>query len=111
MMRIENLPEMTHDQLLHQRNCIVRFGEKAQMDICIEEMSELTKALCKYKRVTGDSLPVKETEEEIVNNILKEIADVYITLTQMAMIFDKHDDLVNIMDQKIERNVKRMEQI
>ena len=29
---------------------VLRYGEHTQVDMCIEEMSELTKALLKYRR-------------------------------------------------------------
>ena len=32
------------------RRCICEYGTQPQIDMCIEEMSELTKALLKYRR-------------------------------------------------------------
>jgi hypothetical protein len=78
------------------------------MDICIEEMSELTKALCKLKRKIKKALPVKDDIETLHNNILEEIADVYITLTQMEMLFDDNSILSDIVNYKIQRNKDRM---
>lgn len=50
------------------------FGEK-QIDICIEEMAELTKELCKHKR-----------RQENREQIAEEMADVYITLAEMELL-------------------------
>lgn len=55
------------------------YGAESQIDMMIEEMSELTKALCKYKR---------SPDGGTVDNVLEEMADVQIMLNQMALIFD-----------------------
>lgn len=54
------------------------YGEQAQIDMMIEEMSELTKALCKYKRAQTD---------RTVDAVREEMADVQIMLNQMALVF------------------------
>lgn len=58
------------------------YGEPAQIDMAIEEMSELTKALCKVKRAHGGP----ETTAAI-GNVIEEIADVQIMLDQLRIIF------------------------
>ena len=60
------------------------FGNAAQVDMMIEEMSELTKALLKWRRaalIDGDNT------EDKYNAVLEEMADVQIMLNQMALIF------------------------
>ena len=57
---------------------IRRHGEPRQTDMMIEEMSELTKAILKFRRSASD---------ETVDAILEEMADVEIMLDQMKMIF------------------------
>lgn len=63
------------------------WGEDSQLRMCIEEMSELTKAICKYIRLKN-SLP---TDEKLLENakraIVEETADVTNTVEQMALIF------------------------
>lgn len=54
------------------------YGTESQVDKAIEEMSELTKALLKERRCGGSR-----------NNVCEEIADVFITLLQMMLIFEK----------------------
>lgn len=61
------------------------YGERNQIDMAIEEMSELTQALSKYKRG-------KE------HNVEEEIADVQIMLDQLKLIFN------NRKIKKIQRN-------
>lgn len=55
------------------------YGAGPQIDMMIEEMSELTKALCKYRR---------KPAEETFADVLEEMADVQIMLNQMVLIFD-----------------------
>ena len=63
---------------------IERYGAEAQTDMAIEEMSELTKALLKYRRSQhGD----KTCGDHLVGNIVEEIEDVQIMLDQMKIIY------------------------
>ena len=55
------------------------FGDLSQKVMVIEEMSELTKELCKDLRDRGN-----------VENIADELADVEITLAQLKMIYNIH---------------------
>ena len=71
------------------RSAIEVFGVDSQVDVMIEEMSELTKALLKLRR----ALPGRESAE-CKDHIREEIADVQIMLDQMRLIFgftDKQD--------------------
>lgn len=60
------------------RRAIERFGETAQEDVMIEEMSELTKAIIKNRR---------KPSEKTRTDVLEEMADVQIMLDQMKLIF------------------------
>ena len=57
-------------------------GVEKEIIVCIEEMSELTKALSKFLRYKGS-----EKENTIKDNIVEEIADVLNTCEQMQNIF------------------------
>ena len=59
---------------------VQRFGKSAQVDMAIEECSELIQALCKFKRY--------EDVDEVRDNIVEEITDVEIMIAQMKIIFD-----------------------
>lgn len=75
------------------KKAISTYGKEAQLDMCIEEMSELTKEICKHKRGFDNK-----------NEIIEEIADVYIMLEQMKMIFRISEEQINKqIDFKIER--------
>lgn len=61
---------------------ISTYGMKAQQDMALEEMSELTKAILKTRRAhTGPELTAA------FENVLEEIADVQIMLDQMKLIY------------------------
>lgn len=80
------------------RKAIERFGTIHQVIIAIEEMSELTKELCKVYRGEG-------TDNE---KIAGELADVTIVLEQLRLIFDINDMVCDAMDFKMERLVERI---
>lgn len=70
------------------------YGVDVQTTVAIEEMSELVKELCKVKR-TG---VYKDG-----GHIAEEIADVYIMLRQLEMIFGNSEKIDQYMQQKITR--------
>ena len=76
------------------------WGYDAQARMAIEEMSELTKALCKYERFGKENAP-----QEIKDNILEELADVHNMIAQLEMYFGKKE-IEKIRLQKIERTEK-----
>ena len=57
---------------------IHRYGEAAQIDMAVEEMAELTKAICKVKRAAP-----RATTTAAIANVIEEIADVQIMLDQL----------------------------
>lgn len=56
---------------------IAIYGKDMQLNVAIEEFSELIKEICKHKR-----------GEDNRDNIIEEMADCYIMLRQMEIIFD-----------------------
>lgn len=89
------------------QKAIDTYGVESQIDVCIEEMSELTKALIKDKR--NDSISVAEWKSLVWKNIVEEIADVEIMLTQMKMIFNCKEDVESQIEFKINRLKERLE--
>ena len=77
------------------------YGEQPQVDMCIEEMSELTKELLKLRRESTQAGFQKRRE-----NIKEEIADVQIMLDQMRIIFG---DTSSQEEYKLNRLWARME--
>lgn len=86
------------DELEVLRRAIERYGAKSQINMAIEEMSELTKELCKHLR-----------GRENRNHISEEIADVAIMLQQLVTIFDCEKDVERWGDKKIGRLATRLE--
>lgn len=82
------------------REAIELFGNTSQKVMVIEEMSELTKELCKELRDRGN-----------VENIADELADVEITLAQLKMIYNIHDLVNEHRDFKLRRLAKNMAEI
>ena len=73
------------------------WGTQAQIMMAIEEMSELTKELCKHFRGRPNG-------EEIVD----ELADVTIMVEQLRLIFGVNDAVCDQMDVKMLRLKKRL---
>ena len=84
---------------------IKTFGNAAQVDMMIEEMSELTKALLTWRRVRTTEAYDSTEKHYLYEDILEEMADVQIMLNQMALIFG---DPVEHEIAKLERLEKRL---
>lgn len=78
------------DEILKQ--AIAKYGKDAQIKMAIEEMSELTQALCKDFRGKGNA-----------ENIAEEIADVEIMIQQLQIIFNNRNDVSRFYELKIKR--------
>lgn len=88
------------------------YGYDSQSQMLIEEMSELTKAVCKLnrmeKRLEREAVPAIECDK-VTEDVLDEIADVQIMIYQMCYIMRFSDEELNErMDRKIERQLKRI---
>lgn len=83
----ESAIEVSEEELY--KAAVQKFGERAQILIAIEEMSELTKALLKYIRHEDFN---QGDYDDIVESIAEERADVSIMLNQLAVIFGKNED-------------------
>lgn len=83
------------------------WGEESQLDMCIEEMAELTKALCKYKRLRKNQETDAEKIKKNLENVQEEIADVLNCASQMANLFGE-EEINRICSEKIARTMKKM---
>lgn len=73
----------------------------------IEEMAELTKAICKQFRIEGQGQPVRNMSvDEIERNLIEELADVRLVLGQVIYLMDCEDEVENIEKQKITRTLE-----
>ena len=74
------------------------FGESFQVDLCIEECSELIKALLKHRRYRTI---------ETLANVSEELADVRIMVEQIINIFDIERSVKDSENFKMARQLKR----
>lgn len=88
-----------HEMARKLQTVISTYGVNPQVDMAIEECSELTKALLKYRRK-----PTPETR----NDIIDELADVQIMLHQMNIIFGCAGEVESMIDYKINRQIERI---
>ena len=82
---------------------IATYGEIAQIDVAIEEMSELIKALLKYRRGVWS-----ECSALYLDAIREEMADVSIMLSQLELIYG---DVTEIEIEKLERLERRLNKL
>jgi hypothetical protein len=85
------------------RACIATYGKESQIDMAIEEMSELIKALLKLRRY-GSS----DSWMQYQADVHEEMADVKIMLRQLELIFGCEESVEEWIDQKIERQMERL---
>lgn len=78
---------------------INHYGTLNQKLIAIEEMAELQKAIVKT---------IRQNSKENTEAIIEEIADVQVMLEQLKMIFSCRTKIDEIMDAKIDRQIKRI---
>lgn len=91
------IPPIDTSVLTH---ALTTYGDDNQVDMMIEEMSELTKALLKLRRKRHGGIDYFEPEE---NDAIEEMADVYIMLLQMIQLFGKSDLFAENVRDKILR--------
>ena len=90
------------------KEAIRTFGESNQITVAIEEMSELTKELCKVKRMFAEG--EKYLSKETLNALSEEMADVLIMLEQLKFIFSNMVEVECFADKKINRLLSRIQQ-
>ena len=74
------------------------YGKDMQLNVAIEELSELIKEICKNKRGADN-----------IDNITEELADCYIMMAQLEIIFDiKPISLYSWIDEKLARLEERL---
>lgn len=82
------------------------FGEDMQFLLAIEEMSELTKAICKYQR--KNKTCTENERQKLIDDILEEVADVQVNIDQLSYMFGE-EKVKEIKDYKIKRALQRAE--
>ena len=74
------------------------------IDLAIEEMSELIQALSKHKRLLQNDKTLRVDKTEIRENIKEEIADVNIVLIKLKeMYFENNIEMIKFIGDKLYR--------
>lgn len=85
-------------------DALEHYGERAQVDMMLEEMAELSKALLKLRRVKKHEI----TEPLfLVKNVEEEIADVQIVLNQMKLLFPGWGIWMQAKLQRLEERIEK----
>lgn len=99
---------MTSKEVLQK--AINTYGVENQMIKTVEELSELSQALCKSLvrlNYTKEKIPL-EDDLKSVDNIFKEMADVEIMIEQCKIMFQCDKEVNRWKQKKIERFERRM---
>lgn len=99
------LPTTMRPEILQE--ALNAYGNEAQVDMAIEEMTELTKALLKHRR--AERSPEAWDYERTKQNIYEEITDVIIMLTQLLMIYGGREAIQKDIESKVTRLAERLE--
>ena len=81
----------------------LHYGFQLQSQVFIEEMSELTKAICKYNRATDIA-----DKTNLWNDIEEELADVLVLAEQFLEVWADRENVDAIAKAKIERQISRI---
>lgn len=81
---------------------LAKWGEAAQAIKAIEELSELQTQLARWAcgELVGDLMPRRKDPEALARSIREEIADCFIMLAQMELVFG---DVSEIEEEKLLR--------
>ena len=89
------------------KECIKKYGAEKQMDIAIEELSELIQAICKWKRNTSPSETIT-----LRDHVIEELVDVNIVCEQLYMMFvgKSKEEYDAFMKYKLDRQKESLEE-
>lgn len=79
-------------------------------DQLIEEMAELTQAIIKVRRATGNGCHTPTLPEDAVVDLMEEMADVIVCLSQVSWFFTdvQRKTIMSIAHDKINRQLERI---
>ena len=87
------------------KDMLRKFGEDSQIDVAIEEMSELIKELVKYKR---SKIHFREKQAASREHVIEEMGDVLLMFEYLSEIFGiTYEDVYPIMLEKVKRTKER----
>lgn len=86
------------------------YGYDAQSRQCMEEMAELTQAINKFWRVCGNGQKTEKGIQDCRDNLVEETADVQIMLWQMEYLLLSGQEVNQMIEKKLDRQLKRIEE-
>lgn len=88
------------------------WGQEAQERMAIEEMSELTKELCKKIRLMRDDFAENNNEklQRTIEHVKEEIADVLNMAEQLEIYFGE-EEIEKIREEKMKRTLKLLDEV
>lgn len=86
------------------------YGYEAQSRQCIEEMAELMQAINKLWRSIGYGQLTEKSFKECLENLTEEMADVQIMLWQMEYLLLSGQEVNQMIEKKLDRQLKRIEE-
>ncbi len=98
-----SIPQITDDEKEILQSAIASYGERTQEDMLFEEMSELEKSILKLRRT-------KYTDESKRSDVIEELADVYIMVTQMYMRFCCTKEEKALFGVNLHKKIERLSQ-
>lgn len=87
-----------------------KMGLSNRITLCVEEMSELTKALCKWKRYNSNDPTLRDNIYNIGSNIVEELADVELLLEQIKYLLGAKNQVEQIKEEKFIRTERMLAQ-
>lgn len=84
------------------------YGYEPQSRQLIEEMAELTQAINKFWRLSQKPAS-HEKMVEARKHIIEEVADVGIMLEQITYLLNAYEDVAEITEEKVKRQLERIE--
>lgn len=100
------------DCVYAKTNIVNVIGESALLEGCAEEAVELAQACLKLARFKRGENPVCKEEQELINNLAEELADVSVCMTEIiekAQLVS-HESVESIIMSKRQRWYKRLEE-
>ena len=86
------------------------YGYEAQSRQCIEEMAELMQAINKLRRSIGHGQLTEKSFKECLENLTEEMADVQIMLWQIEYLLSAENMIEEMIEKKLNRQLKRIEE-
>lgn len=82
-------------------------GKPATLELLAEECSELAQAALKYARILREENPTPVTEDEALDHLTEEIADVQILVRELTGSVVRSADVSTVLHKKLSRSKER----